>query len=192
MRPTRGSGHARCPGDDRVAAVRPDDEPGRVPRQAIDRADIEHRLRPVEVHRLDPGARAHRRAGRARLVEECRIERRPVEPDRRAVAVRQAEGDPAGCLHAHRGDGSGDPGKGRLTQADPAEGGDRGGRREHAGGPPAVRRASLEHGDVETCARQQRRDDCPRRPAADDRDIRPGHGTEAAATAAAAGTAITA
>ena len=70
-------------------------------------------------------------------------------------------------------------GMGRATRASvassrptPAERGDRGGRREHAAGSPAVRRASLEHGDVEACAGQQRRDDCPGRPAADDRDVR--------------------
>ena len=186
-----GSGHARGPGDDRGAAVGPDDEPGRVPLQAIGRAHVEHRPRPVEVHRLDPGARAHRRTGRARLVEERRIERRAVEPDRLPVAVRQAERDPCGCLHAHRRDRPGNPGKRRLIQADPAERGDRGGRGEHAAGSPAVRRASLEHGDVVAGAGQQRRDDCPGRPAADDRDVRSRHGAPSAGTAAA-GTATTA
>ena len=187
-----GSSDARGPGDDRVAAVGPDDEPGRVSLEALRCAHLEHRPRPVQVHRLDPGARAHRRTGRPRLVEERRIERRAVEPDRLAVAVRQAEGDPGGCLHAHCRDGPGNPGKRRLIQSDPAERRDRGGRREHAAGSPAVCRASLEQGDVVAGAGQQRRDDCPGRPAADDRDVRFRHGSAAAGAAAAAGTATTA
>ena len=60
-----------------------------------------------------------------------------------------------------------------LRDADPPQGLDRDRRAEHAAGPPAPGRLSLEDGDVDAGARESGRERATRQPAPDDRDIDP-------------------
>jgi hypothetical protein len=177
VRPTRGASWAdratRAAGRRSSCRRRPRPRAGRCVLEALLCAHTEHRSRARPGPRPRPGARPPTRPrARARLVEERRIERRAVEPDRLPVAVRRSEGDPCGCLHAQCRDGPGNPAS--VASSSPT-------RRSaaivagDANTPQARQRYAGLRSNKVTCRPtrgQQRRDDCPGRPAADDRDVR--------------------
>ena len=181
---------ARRRGHDRPRPVRADDD-ARLDRRRI--AGDRDPRRPVgadaERDAADGRPSPDGRARGLREVEQGRVERGPVEPDRgRAAclgAVRQPERGPARGLDAHRRDRPRDAGDCVVVEPRPAQLPHRGRRREHAACAPVPRRGSFHDQHVVAGPREVRGRPGARGAAADHDNVDPAaaHGCSARSTA---------